>query len=76
MRWSPALRLLYQMLTCDLAKKGKISLVLWVCSKDICDPCGLCDPNGYCTLYDNEPKCKWPHGFGYVIPGNGSTGCV
>lgn len=54
------------------AKKGK----KWVSSKDRCDLCGLCDPNGYCTLYDNEPKCKCPQGFGYVIPGNRSAGCV
>ncbi|KAK1371546.1 Receptor-like serine/threonine-protein kinase [Heracleum sosnowskyi] len=59
----------------SLDGKGNSSTVVWESSDDGCDPKGLCGLNGYCSLYDNKPKCECPPGFDYVSPGNWTAGC-
>ncbi|KAK1371567.1 Receptor-like serine/threonine-protein kinase [Heracleum sosnowskyi] len=58
-----------------LDRRGRSSSIVWQSSVDRCDPKGICGLNGYCTLYDNEPKCECPPGFNYVSAGNWTAGC-
>ncbi|KAK1371569.1 putative receptor protein kinase ZmPK1 [Heracleum sosnowskyi] len=59
----------------SLDKKENSSSIVWASSVNRCDPKGICRLNGYCTLYDTEPKCECPPGFDYVSPGNWTAGC-
>ncbi|KAK1371568.1 Receptor-like serine/threonine-protein kinase [Heracleum sosnowskyi] len=58
-----------------LDRRGSSSSIVWQSSVDRCDPKGICGLNGYCTFYDNEPKCECPPGFNYVSAGNWTAGC-
>ncbi|KAL3728903.1 hypothetical protein ACJRO7_033481 [Eucalyptus globulus] len=41
----------------------------------LCMPKGLCGLNGFCAMNDQNLECKCLPGFGYVNPGNWTSGC-
>ncbi|KAL8110596.1 G-type lectin S-receptor-like serine/threonine-protein kinase LECRK3 [Apium graveolens] len=61
----------------SLDGKGNSSSVVWQSSENKCVPRGICGPNSYCTLNnDDEATCQCPLGFKYVNPANTNDGCV
>lgn len=47
----------------------------WSPTSNRCDPTGLCGPNSYCTLLDQEPICTCPPGFGFIDQEQKILGC-
>ena len=47
----------------------------WSPTSNRCDPIGLCGPNSYCTLLDQEPVCTCPPGFGFIDQEHKILGC-
>nr|POE67253.1 g-type lectin s-receptor-like serine/threonine-protein kinase lecrk1 [Quercus suber] len=47
----------------------------WSPTSNRCDPIGLCGPNSYCTLLDQEPVCTCPPGFGFIDQEQKILGC-
>ncbi|KAF3951278.1 hypothetical protein ACB098_01G117100 [Castanea mollissima] len=47
----------------------------WSPTSNRCDPIGLCGPNSYCTLLDQEPVCTCPPGFGFIDQEQTILGC-
>ncbi|XP_030936506.1 G-type lectin S-receptor-like serine/threonine-protein kinase LECRK1 [Quercus lobata] len=47
----------------------------WSPTSNKCDPIGLCGPNSYCTLLDQEPVCTCPPGFGFIDQEQKILGC-
>ncbi|XP_010027353.2 LOW QUALITY PROTEIN: G-type lectin S-receptor-like serine/threonine-protein kinase LECRK1 [Eucalyptus grandis] len=48
---------------------------IWSLSDNKCMPKGLCGLNGFCAMNDQNLECKCLPGFGYVNPGNWTSGC-
>ncbi|KAK1371563.1 Receptor-like serine/threonine-protein kinase [Heracleum sosnowskyi] len=67
---------IFRLYSFSLDNKGNSSSIVWESSGNRCDVKGICGLNGYCTLYDREPKCECPPGFDYVSPGNWLAGCA
>jgi len=47
----------------------------WASSTNRCDPLGVCGPNSYCTLLDQEPICECSPGFDFVDQKQKNLGC-
>ena len=47
----------------------------WPSTTNKCDPKGLCGPNSYCTLMDQEPVCRCPPGFVFIDQEQKILGC-
>ena len=47
----------------------------WPSTTNKCDPKGLCGPNSYCTLMDQEPVCTCPPGFVFIDQEQKILGC-